>query len=112
MALKKAVVQVPASTSNLGPGYDCLGLALRMYNRITVTRAPEGAKPMEPVHPMVEEAATAYFKRARRDWFPFHWSIEGEVPVSRGPEYFRARGTSRLDAPRRPALFDSTSGDP
>ena len=84
MALKKAVVQVPASTSNLGPGFDCLGLALRMYNRITVTRTQDNAPPTEPPHPMVEEAARAYFQRTRREWFPFHWSIEGEVPISRG----------------------------
>jgi homoserine kinase len=84
MALKKAVVQVPASTSNLGPGYDCLGLALRMYNRITVIRADEGKTAPDPAHPMVAEAAEAYFKRARKPVIGFKWSIEGEVPVSRG----------------------------
>lgn len=26
-------IQVPASTANLGPGFDCLGLALNMYDR-------------------------------------------------------------------------------
>lgn len=85
MALQKAVVQVPASTSNLGPGYDCLGLALQIYNRVTVERAPQGSAPgCEPQHPMVAEAGEAYFRRSRRDPFAYHWSIEGEVPVSRG----------------------------
>ena len=32
-------IEVPATTSNLGPGYDCLGVALSIYNRVTVTRA-------------------------------------------------------------------------
>ena len=27
-------VRVPASTANLGPGFDCLGLALQMYNTV------------------------------------------------------------------------------
>jgi len=30
---------VPATTSNLGPGFDCLGIALNMHNRIVIERA-------------------------------------------------------------------------
>lgn len=29
-------VKVPATTANLGPGFDCLGMALQLYNTITV----------------------------------------------------------------------------
>ncbi len=36
-------VIVPASTANLGPGFDCLGLALGLYNTFEVTLLPEGA---------------------------------------------------------------------
>ncbi len=32
----KVTVKVPATTANLGPGFDCLGLALPVYNEITV----------------------------------------------------------------------------
>ena len=32
-------VRVPASTSNCGSGFDTLGLALRLYNRVTLTRS-------------------------------------------------------------------------
>jgi homoserine kinase len=32
----RARVRVPASTSNLGPGFDCLGLALGLYNELTL----------------------------------------------------------------------------
>lgn len=32
----KVSVKVPATTANLGPGFDCLGLALTLYNEITV----------------------------------------------------------------------------
>jgi homoserine kinase len=33
---RRLVVDVPASTANLGAGYDCLGLALELLNRVTV----------------------------------------------------------------------------
>ena len=32
----KVSVKVPASTANLGPGFDCLGMALPIYNTITI----------------------------------------------------------------------------
>lgn len=32
----KVSVKVPATTANLGPGFDCLGLALPIFNEITV----------------------------------------------------------------------------
>lgn len=34
-------LRVPGSTSNLGPGFDALGLALSIYNRIDVRTRPE-----------------------------------------------------------------------
>lgn len=34
-------VQVPATTANLGPGYDCLGLALALRNEVTLVLAEE-----------------------------------------------------------------------
>jgi homoserine kinase len=34
--IKKIHVRVPASTSNLGPGFDCLGMALNLYNDLTL----------------------------------------------------------------------------
>jgi homoserine kinase len=35
-------IQVPATTTNLGPGFDCLGMALRLYNRLHVETAAAG----------------------------------------------------------------------
>ncbi|MCL2324509.1 MAG: homoserine kinase [Actinomycetia bacterium] len=37
----KAGFLVPASTTNLGPGFDCLGIALALYNRFEAELAPE-----------------------------------------------------------------------
>lgn len=44
--MKKVTVSVPASTSNLGPGFDALGLALELRNEITVTIGDHGAEPL------------------------------------------------------------------
>lgn len=40
--MKKARVRVPASTANLGPGFDVLGLALKLHNVIEVEETQEG----------------------------------------------------------------------
>ena len=82
-------IQVPASTSNFGPGFDCLGAALRIYNRVTVWRRPPTQQPVpaEPPHPMVEEAAAAFFDAlgdGAQARFAFAWRITGDVPRSRG----------------------------
>ncbi|WP_026919156.1 homoserine kinase [Gordonia shandongensis] len=37
-----ARVRVPASSANLGPGFDCLGLALALYDEVAVTVADAG----------------------------------------------------------------------
>src|SRR5512142_3018929 len=37
----KIIVRVPATTANLGPGFDCLGLALQLWNKITVEGSTE-----------------------------------------------------------------------
>ncbi|HWB60577.1 MAG TPA: homoserine kinase [Chthoniobacteraceae bacterium] len=72
-------IQVPGTTANLGPGYDCLGVALNIYNRVTVTRFAA-----TPPHPMVDEAGAAFFEFAGVDPFPFGWEIAGDVPTARG----------------------------
>ncbi|MDQ4032355.1 MAG: homoserine kinase [Actinomycetota bacterium] len=37
-------VRVPASTANLGPGFDALGLALALYDEVEVALAPSGLR--------------------------------------------------------------------
>lgn len=77
--MQKVTVRVPASTSNLGPGFDCLGIALRLYNNVTVSRGRS-----EPAGRMVRAAAMAFFDRAQRKPFPFSCAITGDVPACRG----------------------------
>jgi homoserine kinase len=79
--MQQVTVRVPASTSNLGPGFDCLGIALRIYNSVTVT----SSRLREQPHPkIVSQAARLFFKQARRRAFPFSFSIAEEIPRSRG----------------------------
>lgn len=37
-------VSVPATTANLGPGFDCLGAALTLYNRFSFSLRPGGSE--------------------------------------------------------------------
>jgi len=77
--MNEVTIRVPATTANLGPGYDCLGVALQIYNLVTVRRS--GAS---PAHPMATAVAENYFHCAGIEPFPFSWSISGDVPSSRG----------------------------
>jgi homoserine kinase len=76
--MHQVTVRVPASTSNLGPGFDCLGVALRIYNEVTVARGRGERLPT-----MVSSAADAFFKRVSKP-FPFSCAIVGHIPSSRG----------------------------
>jgi len=77
--MQQVTVRVPASTSNLGPGFDCLGVALRIYNEVIVTR---GAKSQLPA--IARAAADLFFQRTCCAPFSFSISIKGDVPSSRG----------------------------
>jgi homoserine kinase len=81
LRMQQVTVRVPASTSNLGPGFDCLGVALRIYNSVTVT---SGRSSKEPHPEIVSQAAGRFFKQARRRAFPFSFSAAEEIPRSRG----------------------------
>ena len=38
-------IVVPATSANLGPGFDCMGVALNLYNIIEVEEAGNGRCP-------------------------------------------------------------------
>jgi len=78
--MDSVTVRIPATAANLGPGYDCLGVALRLYNRVTVSRRDSRGNP----HLMTATAAGLFFKTADLKPFEFDWEIGGEVPQSRG----------------------------
>src|ERR1700757_1818386 len=103
VTMQQVTVRVPASTSNLGPGYDCLGVSLRLHNSVTVVRgnAPRSSHPR-----IVSDAAERFFKQARRHEFSFSCSIAEQVP--------RCRGLGSSATVRLGVLFglNRLSGDP
>jgi homoserine kinase len=85
----RVTVRVPGSTSNCGSGFDTLGLALSIYNDITLTRGDwTGARPTtaSDTHglDMADEAASLFFVRAGVEELGYELSITGDVPMSRG----------------------------
>ena len=89
MSHAPVTVQVPASTSNCGAGFDTLGLALSIYNRVTLAPA-SGVRPVAErasdtlALEMVAETANAFFTACGRGPVGFSYRIEGEVPPARG----------------------------
>lgn len=79
--MKQIIVRVPASTSNLGPGFDCLGVALRLYNEVTITR---GLTNRQSPPQIALEAAELFFKQTRQRPFSFSFSSNDQIPRSRG----------------------------
>jgi homoserine kinase len=80
----EVTVQVPASTTNLGPGFDCFGVALQLWNRTRVRRVNDPSTSARPRPKMVDEAAQAFFSSSTISPFEFDWSLEGDVPPARG----------------------------
>ncbi len=77
-------VRVPATTANIGPGYDCLGIALQIFNEVSVQRAEKDAAAVSGPGDMAFEAAEMFFESSGTAPFSFTWSIGGDVPRSRG----------------------------
>jgi homoserine kinase len=88
--LPRAVtIRVPGSTSNCGAGFDSLGMALGIYNNITLTRGDwRGAQPAADSDShgleMADEAAQLFFVRAGVEEIGYTLAIRGDVPMSRG----------------------------
>ncbi|MFQ3671532.1 MAG: homoserine kinase [Verrucomicrobiia bacterium] len=77
--MKPVTHYIPATTANLGPGFDCLGLALSMGNRVTISDSKTF-----PDNPFFLAVGDCFFSAARIHRQPFAVKIKGEVPPSRG----------------------------
>jgi homoserine kinase len=77
--MQQVTVRAPASTSNLGPGFDCLGVALSLYNQVTIKSGTVGGG-----NRMVRDAARKFFAVANCRPFNFSCDIRGNVPIGRG----------------------------
>jgi len=91
-------LRVPASTSNLGPGFDCFGLALKLYLTVHATIAPDSTEPCRFVNSGAKENealprnATNLIYRAmafaaRREGVtlpPVDLRVHNEIPLASG----------------------------
>lgn len=86
-------VRAPASSANLGPGFDSLGLSVPLYTTLRVT--PQDVTEVVPLGPELEntpadesnyvyKAMLLAAKRAGQDLPPARIEIETEVPLARG----------------------------
>ena len=89
-------VRAPATTANLGPGYDCLGMALDLWNHLTVSPLPAGDTPsVEVVGEGEGELATDtenltyramefLYGEADAEMPPLRMRCDNTIPLSRG----------------------------
>lgn len=92
--MREVLVRVPASTTNLGPGFDALGMALRLHNRLRVrlsdepTRVEvtgEGSGALETgAMNLVCQAMARLYHEVGRELPPVRVDLENRIPVSRG----------------------------
>lgn len=86
----KVTVRVPASTANLGPGFDSFGCALGLYNELTFEQKDSGLtfSGCDPQYANDRNLAYVAYKAAMEEMgLPvggLHIHITGKVPVSRG----------------------------
>lgn len=73
-------VSVPATTANLGPGFDAFGIALALHNSVAVRIG----RPSTPHPGIVADAASSFFSGSGLSPFDFSWTVSGKVPQSRG----------------------------
>ncbi|MGE5507673.1 MAG: homoserine kinase [Chitinophagales bacterium] len=98
---RAVTVTVPATTANLGPGFDCLGLALELRNRFTFAASgwvddPEAVNLTVEAHGegarllardrdnLVWRAARAAFARERRYPARLHLRLDCAIPLGKG----------------------------
>jgi homoserine kinase len=86
-------VRVPATTANLGCGFDIFGLALQLYNSFTLTRTskpgwqvqlPAGVSLPTDKTNLVYQAARQLFERVGHIPPGLHLSLATEIPLARG----------------------------
>jgi len=94
--MQSVAATVPCSTSNLGSGFDTLGLALALHNRVTLTRRRQSgtcissqidAADKPAAEALVREASDLFFRHVRMKPFGFDVVVKGHVPIARGLGY-------------------------
>ena len=85
MSATAITVSVPATSANLGAGFDCLGLALDLFASVTVTFSEAEQAPPEDVgEKMVLTAVRQAFARMERDLPGVRARYNVAIPLGRG----------------------------
>lgn len=94
LAHTRVVVRVPATSANLGPGFDCLGIALNLFNDLTVTAATEfsmtcegegaGQLPLDASNLVVEGAKLAFRAAGYDELPPLAFHLVNRIPIAAG----------------------------
>ncbi|MCP4359316.1 MAG: homoserine kinase [Chloroflexi bacterium] len=93
--MTKIHVTVPATSANLGPGFDCLGLALNLYNRVTFTavttptltiaiNGTDAHKVAADESNLVYQCANIIFEKVGQRPSGLHIQQENNIPVGSG----------------------------
>lgn len=82
-------IQVPATSANLGPGFDSLGLALNLYNRFTVEMADATSiEGCAPEHANDDNLFVRAYRRGLEELgLPFKSikvRFDADIPIARG----------------------------
>lgn len=90
---QQVTVLVPATTANLGPGFDCLGMALDIWNRIEVSAGGTASVQVEGegegilstgTDNLVYRAARRYFQESGTEMPPLSITCRNQIPLARG----------------------------
>ena len=91
MRKSSVTVRVPATTSNLGPGFDTLGIALKLHNQISIRETDEltiervdNQRNSAAANAMSREAADAFFRRSNIKPHGAQIEVKGDLPISGG----------------------------
>jgi len=89
---RSAKVQAPATTANLGPGFDSLGIALTLYNRVELQPAAEPRVEVtgQGAGELPTDETNLCYRAAQRlaaeAGYSGHWHLrqENSIPLARG----------------------------
>lgn len=91
--MSEVIVKVPASTANLGPGFDTIGVALSLYTTITISNANKLDIQVldkrlnslrDPENNLVYQGAKKILEKAGWKNIPLKISIASDIPLKRG----------------------------
>ncbi len=82
---RSVTVRVPATSANLGPGFDALGVALDWAGEVTLSEvAAPAAPPSGSMERLALMAAAALFEQAGEPMPPLAAKYRGDMPIGRG----------------------------